>query len=52
MKQLVVDTDIVIDYLRQPRKQTFFKNLLQDKSLKVFLPAICLTELYIGKSST
>lgn len=51
MKQVVVDTDILIDYLRQPRKKTLFKKLTQDKTLKVILPSVCLTELYIGKSS-
>lgn len=51
MRKVVVDTDIVIDYLRQPRKTTLFKKLTQDKTLKVTLPAVCLTELYIGKSS-
>ena len=52
MKKIVVDTDVVIDYLRQPRKKTLFKNLTQSKNLKIFLPAICLTELYVGKSIT
>lgn len=51
MKKVVIDTDIVIDYLRQPRKTTLFKKLTQDKTLKVILPAVCLTELYIGKSA-
>lgn len=51
MKKTVVDTDIIVDYLRQPRKQTLFKKLTQDKNLKILLPAVCLTELYIGKSA-
>lgn len=50
MKKVVVDTDIVVDYLRQPRKDTLFKKLTQDKTLKIILPAVCLTELYVGRS--
>ena len=50
MKRIVIDTDIIIDYLRQPRKKTLFRNLTQSKNLRIFLPAICLTELYVGKS--
>lgn len=49
MKKVVVDTDIIIDYLRQPRKQTLFKKLV--KNFKIILPAVCLTELYTGKSA-
>lgn len=51
MKKVVVDTDIIIDHLRQPRKTTLFKKLIQDKNLRILLPAVCLSELYIGKSS-
>lgn len=51
MKKTVVDTDIIVDYLRQPRKRTLFKRLSQDKNLKILLPAVCLTELYIGQSA-
>lgn len=51
MKEVVVDTDIIVDYLRQPRKKTLFKKLTQDKTLKIILPAVCLTELYVGKSA-
>lgn len=51
MRKVIVDTDIVIDYLRQPRKKTLFKKLTQDKTLKIIFPAVCLTELYIGKSA-
>lgn len=51
MKKVVVDTDIIIDHLRQPRKKTLFKKLIKDRTLKVILPAVCLTELYIGKSA-
>lgn len=50
MKKVVVDTDVVIDYLRQPRKETLFKKLFGDKVLQILLPAVCLTELYVGKS--
>jgi len=50
MKKIVVDTDVVIDYLRQPRKETLFKKIAKDKNLRILLPAICLTELYVGKS--
>ena len=51
MKKIVVDTDIIIDYLRQPRKATLFKKLTQDKTLKIILPAVSLTELYVGKGA-
>lgn len=51
MKKVVVDTDIIIDYLRQPRKTTLFKKLAENKDLIILLPAVCLTELYVGKSA-
>lgn len=50
MRKVVVDTDIIIDYLRQPRESTLFKKLIKDKTLRILLPAVCLTELYVGES--
>lgn len=47
---LVVDTDIVIDYLRQENKKTLLKNLLKQSHIRLLLPAIVLTELWRGKS--
>lgn len=49
MNKVVIDTDIIIEYLRQPRKKTLFKKLV--KNFKIILPAVCVTELYIGKSA-
>ena len=51
MKKIVVDTNIIIDCLRQPRKETLFKKIVKDKNLRILLPAVCLTELYVGKSA-
>lgn len=51
MRKVIVDTDIIIDYLRQPHQVTLFRKLTQDRNLKILLPAVCLTELYSGKSS-
>lgn len=51
MKKIVVDTNIIIDYLRQPRKETLFKKIVKDRNLRILLPAVCLTELYVGKSA-
>lgn len=51
MKKIVIDTNIIIDYLRQPRKETLFKKITKDKNLRILLPAVCLTELYVGKSA-
>ncbi len=51
MKRIVVDTNVIVDYLRQPRKETLFKKLVKDGNLKILLPAVCLTELYVGKSA-
>lgn len=50
MKKVVIDTDIVIDHLRQPDQPTLFSKLAEDKNIKLLLPAISFTELYIGKS--
>lgn len=51
MRKVIIDTDIIIDHLRQPHQATLFRKLTQDKNLKILLPAVCLTELHIGKSS-
>jgi predicted nucleic acid-binding protein len=50
MKKVVVDTDIIIDYLRQPRKDTLLRKLITSKTWQILLPAVCLTELYVGRS--
>ncbi len=51
IKNIVLDADVVIDYLRQPQRQTVLRKLLHSNDLQVFLPAVCLTELYVGKSA-
>lgn len=51
MKKIVLDTDVLIDFLRQPQKLTLFSKLLGDKKLEILLPAVVLTELYIGESA-
>ena len=51
MQRVVLDTNILIDFLRQPKKATLFRRLLQKKKLKILLPAVVLTELYVGKSA-
>lgn len=51
MKKIALDTNVVIDYLRQPRKDTLFKKIAKDRNLRMLLPAVCLTELYVGKSA-
>ena len=50
MKKVVVDTDVLIDYLRQIEKETFFKSLLSNKKLKVLIAAVSITELWKGES--
>lgn len=49
--KIVLDTNVIIDFLRQPKKITIFRKLLQEKKFKILFPAVILTELYIGKSS-
>lgn len=51
MKKIALDTNVVIDYLRQPRKDTLFKKIAKDRNLRILLPTVCLTELYVGKSA-
>lgn len=51
MQRIVLDTNILIDFLRQPKKATPFRRLLQKEKIKILLPAVVLTELYIGKSA-
>lgn len=51
MKRIVLDTNILIDFLRQPKKSTIFSKLLREKGVKLLLPAVVITELYIGQSS-
>lgn len=50
MKKLLVDTDILIDCLRQPRKKTLFKNLISKKKYKISIATVTITELWRGKS--
>ncbi|MBM3209045.1 type II toxin-antitoxin system VapC family toxin [Candidatus Shapirobacteria bacterium] len=51
MKKVVLDTNILVDFLRQSPKATVFGKLMRQKDLEIFLPAVVLTELYIGKSA-
>ncbi|OGD54845.1 hypothetical protein A3J78_00830 [Candidatus Beckwithbacteria bacterium RBG_13_35_6] len=52
MKKLVVDTDIIIDYLRQINQETLLKGFLQNKNLKIYIAAIAITELWKGDNIT
>jgi predicted nucleic acid-binding protein len=51
IKRIVVDTDIIIDHLRQTGSKTPLAYLVKDKNIKLFMAAVSLTELYIGKSA-
>lgn len=51
MEKVVLDIDVLIDFLRQPEKIALFKKLVKDKDLEILLPAVVLTELYVGKSA-
>lgn len=52
MKKVVIDTDIIIDYLRLPEEEKvdFWKILSQPK-IKPLISAATLQELFIGQSS-
>lgn len=52
IQKIVLDTNVVVDFLRQPQRATLFRKLVKDKNLEILLPAVVLTELYIGKSAT
>ena len=51
VKKVVLDTNILVDFLRQPKKATLFEKLVKEKKLKILLPAVVLTELYVGRSA-
>ena len=50
MRKVLVDSDVVIDFLRQPKKETLLRALLEDKKKKIFIAAVSITELWKGKS--
>ena len=50
MRKLLLDTNVLIDDLRQPKENnTLFKSLEKD-SYRLFISAISLTELWAGES--
>lgn len=52
MVKVVLDTNILVNHLRQPRKMTVFRKLLLKKQkVEILLPAVVLTELYVGESA-
>lgn len=51
MRLVVLDTAIIIDHLRQPEKSCFYEKLAERKGIKLLLPAVVLTELYVGESA-
>ena len=50
MEEVLIDSDVVIDYLRgyKKRVKSFFSRIEQSK-IKSFLSAVCIVELYAGK---
>lgn len=50
MEKILVDTNVIIDYLRQPKIETLLGTLLKDKKKTVFIAAVSITELWKGKS--
>ena len=52
MVRVVVDTSVLIDHLRQKSDQFLRLNELQDEGeVKILVPYIVATELFVGKSS-
>ncbi|MCH7640776.1 type II toxin-antitoxin system VapC family toxin [Patescibacteria group bacterium] len=51
MKKVLLDTDVLIDELRQPEKETIYKTLKAQK-YKLYVCAITVTELWAGESIT
>ncbi|KKR72662.1 MAG: PilT protein domain protein [Microgenomates group bacterium GW2011_GWC1_41_8] len=49
---LVIDTDIIIDYLRQSKQSTAFKQLLSENDSQPSIASVTITELWRGKSIT
>lgn len=49
MVKLLLDTDVLIEELRQPNKETTFKTLKSQKH-KFYICAITITELWAGES--
>ena len=49
---VVIDTNILIDYLRQSHKETIFESLLSRYSPdQIYISALTVSELYVGQST-
>ena|SRR3989344_6001374 len=49
-RKLVVDTDILIDYLRQSKRPTLLKHLISQKKILLYISAVTVAELWRGRS--